>query len=144
MAISYLGIGSNLGDRFQNIRLALKKIRKLKKIKLLKVSKIIETKPVGGPLQGNFLNAAVKIQTRLSPTELLNNLQLIEQELGRINTVRNGPRAIDLDILTFAEKKIKTKRLVVPHPRMKNRQFVLIPLQQIAPKVAKRIMHENN
>ncbi len=107
MAVCYLGIGSNLGNRRKNIRLALKKISALKGTKILKISQLIETEPVGGPhRQPKFLNAAVKVKTAFSPLRLLKRLQNIEKELGRTRTLRYGPRTIDLDILLYGEKVI--------------------------------------
>lgn len=132
MAICYLGIGSNLGDRKRNIKSALQKINQLKNTKVLKASKIMETEPQGGPRgQAKFLNAAAKISTKLAPLMLLKNLKKIEMELGRIKTVPNGPRTIDLDILFYADKIIKSKELTVPHPKIFEREFVIKPLIQI-------------
>ena len=129
MQTCFLGIGSNLGDRRKNIRLALEKISSLKNIKIIKLSKIIETDPVGGPFgQGKFLNAVLKIKTNLTPLKLLKQLQKIENEVGRRRTVRWGPRTIDLDILLFGDKVIERKELKVPHPRLMERDFVLKPL----------------
>ena len=129
MQICFLGIGSNLGDRRKNIRLALEKISSLKNTKIVKLSKIIETDPVGGPSrQGKFLNAVLKIKTDLTPLKLLKQLQKIENEVGRRRTVRWGPRTIDLDILLFGDKVIERKELKVPHPRLMERDFVLKPL----------------
>ena len=132
MVICYLGIGSNLGNRNRNIKEAIKKINLLKDTKVIKMSKIIETKPVGGvPAQGNFLNAALKIQTRISPLKLLKDLKEIEKDLGRVKTVRYGPRAIDLDILFYGDRIINTKELAIPHPRLFARDFVLKPLSEV-------------
>lgn len=132
MKICYIGIGSNLGNRRKNIKSAVEKIGKLKDTKVIKVSKIIETEPVGGPPgQGKYLNGALKISTGLAPKALLKGLQRIEIELGRKKTVRNAPRVIDLDILFYADKIIHTKDLIVPHPRLFERDFVLKPLGQI-------------
>ena len=129
MQTCFLGIGSNLGDRHKNIRLALEKISSLKNTKIVKLSKIIETDPVGGPSrQGKFLNAVLKIKTDLTPLKLLKQLQKIENEVGRRRTVRWGPRTIDLDILLFGDKVIERKELKVPHPRLMERDFVLKPL----------------
>jgi 2-amino-4-hydroxy-6-hydroxymethyldihydropteridine diphosphokinase len=144
MAICYLGIGSNLGDRSRNIRLAIKKINALKKTKVIKVSKIIETLPIGGPgRQNKFLNAVLKISTGISAIRLLEKLKAIEKELGRKKIVRFGPRTIDLDILLFNDKKINRKDLIVPHPRIKERPFVLLPLKQIAPRIVQRLLNED-
>jgi len=133
MPICYLGIGSNLGDREKNIKLALRKINRLKETKIIKLSKIIETKPIGGPVgQGKFLNAALKIKTNLAPAVLLGKLKTIERELGRSKKhIRYGPRTIDLDILFCGDKIINKKDLKIPHPRIFEREFVIKPLLEI-------------
>lgn len=132
MSVCYLGIGSNLGNRKQNIRRALERIGQLKGTKILKLSKIIETKPVGGPRgQRDYLNACLKLDTALSPIFLLKELKTIEKELGRKKSARFGPRPIDLDILLFENKIINRKELKIPHPRMFERGFVLKPLAEI-------------
>jgi len=131
MVVCYLGLGSNLGNRRKNIKKALDYLAKIKGIKIEKSSRIYETKPVGGPTQRKFLNAAIKIRTSLSPQLLLAALKKIEKDLGRKPTVRFGPRPIDLDILLYANKIIKRKNLVIPHPRMFRREFVLRPLREI-------------
>ena len=132
MAICYLGIGSNLGDRRKNIRLAIKKIDALKGTAVIKTSRLIETEPQGGPPnQGKYLNAAVRIRTDLSPRSLLSQLKNIEKELGRTKTVRNGPRTIDLDILFFGEKVINRRDLKVPHLKVFEREFVVRPLLEV-------------
>jgi len=125
MVISYLGIGSNLGNRRKNITAALRKINNLQDTKLIKVSPAIETKPVGAPAgSGDFLNAAAKIKTNLSAFSLLHKLKKIEKDIGRKNSRRNAPRVIDLDILFYGNMIINSKALVVPHPRMFEREFV--------------------
>lgn len=144
MSVCYIGLGSNLGDRKQNIGLAITKINKLQNTKVMKQSSLIETSPVGGPPQGDFLNAVIEIQTALSPAELLCNLQAIESELGRVRTIKNAPRTIDLDILLFNNQKINQKDLIVPHPHIGKRDFVLKPLEEIAPDIARRVRDENN
>lgn len=132
MIICYLGVGSNLGNRRKNISLAIKKIKALKDTRVIKTSKIIETKPVGGPSgQPRFLNAASKIKTNLKPLALLKKLQDIEKELGRNRTVRFGPRTIDLDILFYGDRIINTKTLTIPHPRIFEREFVIKPLMEL-------------
>lgn len=132
MTVCYLGIGSNLGNRRQNIRIALQKIRQLKETKIIKISKIIETKPVGGPKnQGDFLNAALKIETSLAPLSLIKKLKNIERLLGRTKGMRFAPRTIDLDILFYGNMIIKNNNLEVPHPEMVHRDFVLGPLSEI-------------
>ena len=132
MAICYLGIGSNLGNRRKNIKLAVKKISELKNTRILEESKFFDYLPVGGPTgQRNYLNGALKIQTKISPLNLLKKLKKIENELGRVPSARFGPRIIDLDILLYADRFIKNKKLIIPHPRMFNRDFVIKPLMQV-------------
>lgn len=132
MVISYLGIGSNLGNRRKNIQEAIKQINLLPETKVVKISKIIETNPVGGPRnQGKFLNAALKIQTSVSPIKLLQNLKKIESDLGRTKTVRYGPRSIDLDILFYGDKIINKGELKIPHSKVFKRAFVTKPLLEI-------------
>ncbi|MDP2831430.1 MAG: 2-amino-4-hydroxy-6-hydroxymethyldihydropteridine diphosphokinase [Candidatus Omnitrophota bacterium] len=132
MVICYLGVGSNLGNRRRNIKLAIKKISALKGIKIIKKSKMFEFLPSGGPAgQPNYLNAALRIKTNLFPLNLLKKLKKIENDLGRVPTVRFGPRIIDLDILLYGDRRIHNKVLTVPHPRMFNRDFVIKPLIEV-------------
>ncbi len=133
---AYIGIGSNLGDRIQNCKLAVKSISSVPKISLIKQSSWIETDPVGYLDQNRFINGAVLIETSLSPTDLLNELQKIENKMGRVRTIPMGPRTIDLDLLLYDDLQIKTETLTIPHPRMKERDFVQIPLLEIAPSLA--------
>jgi len=132
MAIVYLALGSNLGDRGAYIQKALDRLN-ANKVKVLRLSSIIETDPVGGPAQDKYLNAVVKVETELSPENLHRCTQLIENKLGRIRKVVNGPRVIDIDILLYDDIKLITKDLRIPHPRMFERNFVMKPLQEIAP-----------
>jgi 2-amino-4-hydroxy-6-hydroxymethyldihydropteridine diphosphokinase len=129
--IVYLGIGSNLGDRLKNIQNAIALLSTLPKVKILRQSSVIETKPVGGPKQEDYLNSVVAIETALTPIGLLNRLQRIEKDMGRVRAVRWGPRTIDLDILLWGDKIIRTKRLTVPHKHMHERDFVMGPLVEI-------------
>ena len=131
MVTAFLAVGSNLGDRKRNIKLAIRKIKRLKNTKILKVSKIILSKPQGGVAQGNFLNGAISIKTKLSAARLLQALKRIENELGRRKTVKNGPRTIDLDILLYGDRIIERNNLKIPHPRMFEREFVIRPLLEI-------------
>jgi 2-amino-4-hydroxy-6-hydroxymethyldihydropteridine diphosphokinase len=126
-----LGIGSNLGDRRKNIKRAIELLSKTKGVKIHQVSRIYETEPVAGPPQGKFLNGAIKIKTILSAGGLLKVLKDIEKKLGRVRTIRYGPRTIDLDILLYGTKTINKKNLKIPHPRMFEREFVLKPLREI-------------
>ena len=144
MAIVYLGIGSNLGNRKANIA-AAKMLLENNNIEILQCSRIIETDPVGGPPdQPNFLNGVIKIKTNLEPKDLLNNLKAIERKVGRKATVRYGPRAIDLDILLYDQLQYQTPQLTIPHPRMLKREFVMNPLKEIAPHLAKELIHAHH
>lgn len=132
MAICYLGLGANLGNRRRNIQLAVKNINLLKDTCILKKSRIITSLPVGGPAsQRNYLNAALKIETNLTCKNLLKELKKIESVLGRTKSRRFFPRIIDLDILLYADKVIHSKRLTIPHPRMFERDFVIKPLKEV-------------
>lgn len=129
--VCYVGIGSNLGKRKENIKEAIACLKETAGIKVDKVSHIYETNPVGGPRQKRFLNGVIRLRTSLAPLELLSALKKIEKNLGRKKTVRLGARIIDLDILIYGSKIIKQKSLKVPHPKMFERDFVLRPLLEI-------------
>jgi len=132
MVTCYLGIGSNLGSRRHNIQRVIAELRKTKNIKVLKVSSFLKTRAQGGPKgQPDYLNAAIKIKTLFAPHTLLKKIKNIENKLGRLKTVRNGARIIDIDILLYGERKINTERLVIPHPRMFDRDFVIKPLSEV-------------
>jgi len=132
MAICYLGLGTNLGNRRRNMQLAVKNINLLKDTCILKKSRTITTLAVGGPArQRDYLNAVLKIKTNLTPKNLLNELKRIESVLGRTKSVRFAPRVIDLDILLYADKIMQSKRLTIPHPRMFERDFVIEPLKEV-------------
>ena len=138
MAIVYIGIGSNVGDREAHIERALAELTE-SGITIRKQASVIETDPVGGPPQGRYLNSVCEAETELSPRALLAVLKNIEQAVGRSETVRNGPREIDLDILLYDEVVMEASDLIIPHPRMFDREFVMRPLREIAPQVAERI-----
>ena len=139
MVICYIALGSNLGDRKLYIESAIKKIRCLANTKVRKVSSVIETVAQGGPPQGPYLNAVLEAETELSPYQLLQELQRIEETLGRVRTVLNAPRIIDLDILVYGDISMKEEALCIPHPRILERDFVLIPLKEIAPELVKKL-----
>ncbi len=141
MVISYIGLGSNLGDRQYYINTAIKRIRLLTGTRVTKISTVIETapEPKDIPPQGPYLNCVVEIRTNLSPHELLKRLQKIEYDLGRIRTVKNEPRNIDLDILLYGNITINEDSLCIPHPRMFEREFVMKPLMEIAPQIVKKL-----
>ena len=131
MAISYISIGSNLGNREENIRLAIHEISKLST--LSNVSSIYETEPWGYSNQPYFLNLVCLLETKLSPQQLLESNKLIEHRLLRQPTFKYGPRTIDIDILTYGDTVVETTDLKIPHPQLHRRGFVLIPLAEIAP-----------
>lgn len=129
--IAYIGIGSNLGDKVRQCEKAISEILKADQNKLLAKSSYFKTKPLGYTSQDWFINGVIKIETELEPLQLLRALKRIESRLGRRETFRWGPRTIDLDILFFDEKEIRTEELQIPHPLLQERQFVLIPLAEI-------------
>jgi len=128
---AYLGIGSNLGNREGNLGQALALLAG--KVSLESVSSIYETEPVGYEEQPLFLNVVCRIATGLSPEELLRFAKEIEAGMGRVASFVNAPRPIDIDILVYGNVIIETQELTVPHPRLKDRAFVLVPLAEIAP-----------
>ncbi|MBF0484060.1 MAG: 2-amino-4-hydroxy-6-hydroxymethyldihydropteridine diphosphokinase [Candidatus Omnitrophica bacterium] len=130
MSIVYLGFGSNLGDRHKNIKDAIVLLER-SGVHIVRQSSLIETDPVGGPSQPKYINAAAKVETKLSPYELLNLIHSVEHDLGRERTIVNGPRTIDIDILLYDNIQIESEELTIPHPRMNERDFVLKPLKEI-------------
>ena len=141
MARAFIGLGSNLGDRVGNLQRALELLGAAEGVSVEEVSSFIETDPVGGPAgQGRFINAAAELRTDLSPRRLLRLLLALEERMGRRRTERWGPRIIDLDLLLYDDSIIATEELVVPHPRMHERLFVLVPLAEIAGRVVHPIL----
>ena len=132
---SFLSLGSNLGDRLSMLKQAVRLLREHPQVEVCRISSLYETDPVGFTDQNPFLNMVVHLQTSLSALELLDICQEIEQKLARKRTVRWGPRTIDLDILLYNQDNMKTERLIVPHPRMQERAFVLIPLLELHPSM---------
>ncbi len=133
MKKAYIALGTNLGDRLENLKRALGLLNIEQDISVLKISPVYETAPVGGPEQGPFLNACAAIETGLPPEKLLLKMLHIEDELGRVREERWGPRLIDLDLLIYEDKIVNTELLELPHPRLAERGFVLVPLADIAP-----------
>jgi 2-amino-4-hydroxy-6-hydroxymethyldihydropteridine diphosphokinase len=132
--VVYLSLGSNLGDRRRNLSLAFNGIARLPGARNVRVSSIYETEPVGAVKdQPLFLNAVVSMGTEMNPDELLDRLAGIESELGRSREFPGGPRTMDIDVLLFGSSVINSERLVVPHPRMAGRRFVLEPLVELEP-----------
>lgn len=132
MTTAFIGLGSNVGDRLENIRTALRLLGE--RAEVAGVSTVYETEPVGPP-QPHFLNAVCRIETDLSPPDLLAAVKAIEADIGRSPGERWGPREIDLDLLLYGEEETHTDDLVIPHPRLTDRAFVLVPLLEIAPEV---------
>ena len=131
----FLGFGSNLGDRSGNINKAIVLLGKIDGVVIDKVSSIIETEPVEAP-GPNYLNAVVKIKTVLEPECLLSRLQKIETTMGRRRSFKNAPRTIDIDLLLYGDRIIRDRHVVVPHPLMCRREFVMAPLKEIEPEAA--------
>jgi len=139
MTIAYIGLGSNVGNRKKNIDASFRMIAALPKTKIIKNSPLYQTSPVG-PKQRDFFNGVIKIQTSLTPTELLKHLKEIEKFMGRKTVKRWGPRIIDLDILIYGNHVIESRSLTIPHPEMGNRLFVLEPLSKVAPAKLQKII----
>jgi 2-amino-4-hydroxy-6-hydroxymethyldihydropteridine diphosphokinase len=132
MPVVYLALGSNLGDRLQYIRKALEEL-KASGLTAVKLSTVIESDPLDAPPQGRFLNAVLKARTHHSPEELILITQNIERKLGRVKKIFRGARTIDIDILLYDDIKLITPGLLIPHPRMLERFFVMQPLEEIDP-----------
>lgn len=134
MVKAYLGLGSNMGDRAHQLQQAIQIIDRFQHIDVTSVSPIYETEPVGYTDQPQFLNLCIEIETTLKPQELLKRCLETEQVLHRVRKIRWGPRTLDVDILLYGNEIIEEDNLIIPHPRMVERAFVLIPLNDIASK----------
>lgn len=130
-AQAFIGIGANLGDRWGTIQQAIERLRQTPEISLVESSPVFESDPVGVLDQPLFLNLVVGLETTLEPEALLRRLLVIERELGRLRTVRWGPRLIDLDLLLYAGATRSSPELELPHPRMFERAFVVEPLREL-------------
>lgn len=135
MKRAFIALGTNIEPREAHLKEALKLLDQHKAVSIKSKSSIYETTPVGYIDQENFLNMVIKINTTLAPVDLLDVCQEVEGQLGRVRKFRNGPRTIDLDILVYGDENIQTERLTIPHPRMNERAFVLVPLAEIAPNL---------
>lgn len=142
MHSTYIGFGSNIGDRLSYIENAIYALSQAEGIALQKISFLYETEPVGDQAQANFLNGVVAIKTGLSAHILLQTLKQIETTVGRQHRTRWGPREIDLDILICGDVCLKTPNLTIPHPEMHLRRFVLVPLAEIAPDVVHPVFNK--
>ena len=134
MSRAYVALGSNLGDREENLRNALKHLQE-NGVDVIKTSTFIETEPYGVTDQPGFVNAVCQVETELAPLDLLRLLLSIEQEMGRVRLRRWGERNIDLDLLLYEDAVLESEELTLPHPDMQNRDFVLIPFAEIAGEV---------
>lgn len=142
MKTAYLGLGSNIGNREQHLAAALAKLA-APDLRVLRVSSIYETEPVGFTAQRLFLNLVAEIETDLFPMQLLSRIAKIEQAAGRVRTVPNGPRTLDIDILFYGRVVIHSTKLEVPHPRIAERRFVLAPLAELAPDLRHPVTHQS-
>ncbi len=133
MTLAYVGIGANLDDPAAQVRGAFAALAALPETHLLKRSSLYRTEPQGLRAQPTFINAVAEVETRLPPAELLEALHRIEASAGRERSFRNAPRTLDLDLLLYGGERIDRHGLVVPHPRMHERAFVLVPLLEIVP-----------
>lgn len=150
LSIAYISIGSNLGDRLEYIKEAIGKIRQSKDIEICKASSVYETQPVEYKNQPWFLNMVLELETNLEPLNLLELLLNIENQMSRKRNrphgtefVRYGPRNIDLDLLLYDDLAINSDKLILPHPRMHKRKFVLVPLAKIAPKAVHPVLRKS-
>ena len=137
---AYLGLGSNLGDRAANIARGLDLMAEVSKT--IEVSSIYETSPQGFLSQPRFLNGACRVWTSLDPFQLMARIKQVEVAVGHRRAFANGPRALDVDILMYGRAIIDRPALIIPHPRMAERRFVLVPLAEIAPEVRHPVLKE--
>lgn len=133
---AWLGLGSNVGRRAHMLAAAIDALQAQEGLELLATSSVYETDPVGVTDQPAFLNMVARFSCRLSPMKLLEAVQAIERRLKRVRTIRWGPRTIDVDVLLLGEERVATEDLTVPHPELTKRQFVLVPLAQVAPELS--------
>lgn len=133
--IAYIGIGSNLGDPLENCLTAVRLLDKMQGCRIDGRSGFYRTEPVGVEGQGWYVNAVVSLKTERSPQHLLEGLLALEKRMGRVRKEKWGPRVIDLDLLIHGERVIDEKGLIIPHPRMHERRFVLVPMGDLAPNL---------
>lgn len=132
----FIGLGTNLGNDLPgNLRKAISAIGTLPSTEVVRISSFLSSEPWGVADQPRFLNAVIEVRTGLEPLELLRHLKDLETRLGRVPSYRWGPRTIDFDIILYGERRVDEPELKIPHPRFKERQFVLQPLREIAPEV---------
>jgi 2-amino-4-hydroxy-6-hydroxymethyldihydropteridine diphosphokinase len=136
----YIALGSNVGDRAAMIARAVEEMGRAGMC-VRRQSSLYETQPVGGPPQRKFINAVVEMETDWMPLRVLHALQRIERSLGRRRSVVGGPRTLDLDLLLYGNSIIRSRELKVPHPRLAQRRFVLVPLAELAPALSHPVLH---
>ena len=140
---AFVGVGSNVGDRIGHCRSAIERIRQIEGCQVKRISSFYETDPIGYEDQNRFVNAVLELASVLSPLDLLDELLSIEKDMGRKRIIRWGPRIIDLDLLLFGETVMSHPRLTLPHPRMHERGFVLLPLEEIAPHAVHPVLERS-
>ncbi len=133
---AFIGVGANLGNPEDSVRRAIAAIAAIPGTRLMLSSSLYRTAPVGYLDQPDFVNAVAQVETHLDPVALLDQLLLIEAQFGRERSARNAPRTLDLDLLLHGNRQLNSPRLTLPHPRMAERAFVLVPLAEIAPDAA--------
>lgn len=133
MSIAYIALGANLDNPAAQVKTAIESLNHLPETRLCKASSLYRSTPVGYADQPDFINAVAEIDTQLSAEALLTHLLTVEEQFGRIRSFRNAPRVLDLDLLLYDDLTVDTPQLVLPHPRMTERAFVMIPLEEIAP-----------
>ncbi len=138
MSLAYVALGANLGDRLATLQAAVRRLEALGTVDAR--SSVYETDPVGYAAQAPFLNAVVRLRTDLDPASLLASLQDIEADFGRVRSFRNAPRTLDLDLLLYDDLVLDTPTLTLPHPRLHDRAFVLVPLAEIAPDLVHPVL----
>lgn len=137
----YIGLGSNLGDKLKSITEAINLISKLKSVEIVRTSSMIETEPYGKTDQPDFLNCVIELDTDILPEELLKKCLDIENQLGRIRNEKWGPRTIDIDLLLYEDIMMNSESLVLPHPEMHKREFVLTSLNELCPDLVHPILN---
>lgn len=133
MSKAVIGLGTNLGDRVQNLQFAVDALRLVPKVKVTAASAVYKTAPVGYADQPDFYNAVLLLETELSAAAVLGTCLGIEAAAGRIRSIKNGPRVLDMDVLLYEGERCDTPELILPHPRMTERGFVLVPLEELFP-----------
>lgn len=128
---TFIGLGANLGDRQTTLNAAVEALRTVQNVSIVESSSLYETDPVGGIAQPMFLNAVAGVETTLTPEQLLDEMMQIERNFGRVRSVKNGPRTLDLDLLVYESEARATEKLALPHPRMFERAFVVVPLREL-------------